>query len=264
MAERTCPYCGQSMAHPRRVQCGADDCKRAYQRDRMRTYMRGERKRQGVDPQPFDCAQCGTRCTPGENVAPHATKFCGRGCKVEWHREHAPPPSAEAVAAKRRSRRRAAAERRLARAARGTDGGVRVWIAGPCAECSEPFVCQYRDAVACSEMCSRRQKRRRNRRAYRAKYGSDTHRNRARRHGVPYEPIAVEQIFERDGYRCGICGGQTDPNAAVPAPNAPTLDHVIPVSRGGPHLPSNVQCACFECNWRKADGLSPAAAPMVA
>lgn len=35
---------------------------------------------------PFDCAQCGTHCIPGDNVAPHATRFCGQTCKAAWHR----------------------------------------------------------------------------------------------------------------------------------------------------------------------------------
>ena len=70
-----------------------------------------------------------------------------------------------------------------------------------------------------------------------------------------YEPINIPSIFGRDRYRCGICGEQTNPFAKVPDPRAPTLDHIIPVSKGGPHIASNVQCACFECNWRKRDTL---------
>lgn len=34
-----CPHCGTPMSNPRRVQCGAADCKRAWQRQRMRTYF---------------------------------------------------------------------------------------------------------------------------------------------------------------------------------------------------------------------------------
>jgi hypothetical protein len=78
--------------------------------------------------------------------------------------------------------------------------------------------------------------------------------DRARQYGVAYEPIDRRKVFRRDGYRCGLCGEQTDPDAPLNSPRAPTLDHIVPVSRGGPHLYSNVQCACFECNWRKADG----------
>ncbi|HEY6731886.1 MAG TPA: HNH endonuclease [Solirubrobacterales bacterium] len=71
---------------------------------------------------------------------------------------------------------------------------------------------------------------------------------------MAYEPIDRRTVYRRDGYRCGICGEQTDPDAPLNSPRAPTLDHIIPVSQGGPHLYANVQCACFECNWRKGDG----------
>jgi hypothetical protein len=37
--------------------------------------------------EPFDCAGCGKPCKPGENVAPHATRFCSKRYKRSWHRE---------------------------------------------------------------------------------------------------------------------------------------------------------------------------------
>jgi len=43
-------------------------------------------------------------------------------------------------------------------------------------------------------------------------------------------------------------------NAVVPHPKAPTIDHVIPLSKGGTHEPANVQLAHYYCNSIKADG----------
>lgn len=34
-------------------------------------------------------------------------------------------------------------------------------------------------------------------------------------------------------------------------PDYPTIDHIVPLSKGGPHLWSNVQVACAECNIAK-------------
>jgi 5-methylcytosine-specific restriction endonuclease McrA len=82
-------------------------------------------------------------------------------------------------------------------------------------------------------------------------------RKRAEQFGVQYEPISKVLVFQRDSYRCGICGEQTDHTVDFPDPLAPTLDHVVPMSKGGPHLYSNVQCAHFECNKRKADSSPP-------
>ena len=37
------------------------------------------------------------------------------------------------------------------------------------------------------------------------------------------------------------------------APNAPELDHRIPISKGGGHLYNNVQCLCRRCNGLKSN-----------
>lgn len=83
--------------------------------------------------------------------------------------------------------------------------------------------------------------------------GSGTHRARARRYGVPYEPIDRAEVFARDGWRCGICGKAVDRRIKSPHPMSASLDHIIPMSLGGPHLPHNVQCAHFGCNSRKCN-----------
>lgn len=58
------------------------------------------------------------------------------------------------------------------------------------------------------------------------------------------------QIYERDGWRCGLCGWPVLKAATVPHPLSPTLDHVLPLASGGLHDPDNVQCAHFSCNSR--------------
>lgn len=60
-------------------------------------------------------------------------------------------------------------------------------------------------------------------------------------------------IFERDQYTCHLCGRQTDPLIRVPDPFAPTLDHVVPLSKGGSHTEGNIRTACFICNSRRGD-----------
>lgn len=47
-------------------------------------------------PTPFDCEQCGMRCTPGEDVAPHASRFCGKPCKALWHKRREEQVAADA------------------------------------------------------------------------------------------------------------------------------------------------------------------------
>ena len=72
------------------------------------------------------------------------------------------------------------------------------------------------------------------------------------------ETINPEEIFERDGWRCQICGKLVSrrlykTNGTKRYANAPSIDHIIPISRGGEHIKANVQCACYLCNCRKGN-----------
>jgi 5-methylcytosine-specific restriction endonuclease McrA len=80
------------------------------------------------------------------------------------------------------------------------------------------------------------------------------HRARARRFGVDHQQINKLSVFERDGWRCGICGDPVDRKAEWPAPMSVSLDHIVPLSAGGGHVPDNVQCAHLRCNLIKNDG----------
>lgn len=66
-------------------------------------------------------------------------------------------------------------------------------------------------------------------------------------------------VYKRDGWTCQICHEPVDPDAVVPAPLAPTIDHKIPLAAGGEHAPHNWQCAHFQCNSAKRDVLEEAA-----
>lgn len=125
----------------------------------------------------------------------------------------------------------------------------RTWTAGACVSCGATFVVRNDPQITtCSEKCQRRVHRKR----HRAKHGrSDIHRHRARRYGVEYEPISNRSVFERDDWRCGICGEDVDRSVKAPHPLSPSLDHVVPMSLGGGHTLDNVQCAHFRCNTLK-------------
>jgi len=81
-------------------------------------------------------------------------------------------------------------------------------------------------------------------------------RRRGWKAGGGYKALHFRVIAERDGWLCQLCGDPVEWDAAVPEPLAPTMDHIIPLSRGGAHHETNVQLAHFICNCRKADGLA--------
>lgn len=97
-------------------------------------------------------------------------------------------------------------------------------------------------------------KRRAYRRKLRAEGKDHRHiRQRARRYGVAYESINPQHIFNRDGWRCGICRKAIKRGVQVPHPLSASLDHIVPLSKGGGHVRNNVQCAHFGCNSRKGN-----------
>lgn len=95
--------------------------------------------------------------------------------------------------------------------------------------------------ISCRVAAKRKHKRSRPARA----------RRRARLRTATIERFTHTEIFDRDGWLCGICGQPTERDAVVPALLAPTLDHVVPLAAGGAHSRANVQCAHFICNSRK-------------
>lgn len=75
---------------------------------------------------------------------------------------------------------------------------------------------------------------------------------RARRKHVFAEHIKPIEVFKRDRWVCQLCKRAT-PRALLgtASKRKPTVDHIVPLSKGGCHTFQNVQCACAECNGRK-------------
>lgn len=79
---------------------------------------------------------------------------------------------------------------------------------------------------------------------------------RARKHTNLYESVNPVKVFNRDRWICKLCGIKTPKRMrGTIAPNAPELDHIVPLSKGGQHTYSNVQCLCRSCNSNKHDKL---------
>lgn len=75
----------------------------------------------------------------------------------------------------------------------------------------------------------------------------DASKRRARMKGSSeFEDVDHGVVYDRDEGICGIC--------YLPAPPSKwQLDHIIPVSRGGPHTYANTRVSHSECNsWKKA------------
>lgn len=63
------------------------------------------------------------------------------------------------------------------------------------------------------------------------------------------------RIFRRDNYTCKGCGKQFDHSDWKG--KGLTIDHVIPVSKGGSNRDHNLQTMCSDCNHKKGSEIEP-------
>ena len=60
------------------------------------------------------------------------------------------------------------------------------------------------------------------------------------------EPHIKQSVYRRDNGKCAYCGRHRNIKYM-------TIDHIIPISKGGTDDMSNLQCTCKACNNLKED-----------
>lgn len=162
---RPCPYCGAAMTHPRRKQCGKEDCKRAFTAERMRAWQREYRNTNG-----------------------------------QWYTHERYADGQRAY--HRRRRQQLGHWRKLyPEVAAQADARRRMWMEQASAA----------------------------------------------------ETFAPLDVHTRDEWTCQLCQQPIDPAVAWPDPMSPSVDHIVPLSKGGAHAMINVQSAHLSCNSSKGD-----------
>lgn len=77
---------------------------------------------------------------------------------------------------------------------------------------------------------------------------------RAMQKAAHVEAVDPYKVFDRDKWRCQLCGRRAPKSKRGTCDDdAPELDHIQPLSKGGEHSYRNTQCACRRCNQAKAD-----------
>lgn len=152
-----------------------------------------------------------------------------------------------------------------------------------CQQCNEVFTSARLDARFCAKRCSSRWQREHAPtgcsvagcpRPLRAKGMCNTHYRKARgerqqgwndrrrdnyhrrralkKRVTTGDPVSLAYIRERDRDRCHLCGKRIG-KRAWPHPLSPSLDHVIPLTKGGGHDSANVRLAHLACNSAKGN-----------
>ena len=203
----------------------------------------------------FNCQGCG-QSVSRKKRGRDARLFCSKVCAGAWHRAR----TAERVEIERRKRRAELEIRRAEKRVAAKDRNrakVRIFMrrkyaafraANPlpshvftCVRCGNEFMTnRARYRKFCSRQCAQRA------------HASD-HCERAKRYGGARTwTITSAVVFDMAGWRCQICETETPRElTGSHSPNAPELDHIIPLSKGGGHTWDNVQCACRQCNSKK-------------
>lgn len=96
---------------------------------------------------------------------------------------------------------------------------------------------------------------RRNRQSNPEREREKCRRRRARLLNALVATVDLQEIWTRDDGQCQICSIAIDATLKWPHRLSLTIDHLMPLSRGGTHEPANVRLAHSVCNSRKGDRL---------
>lgn len=77
------------------------------------------------------------------------------------------------------------------------------------------------------------------------------HRRRARLKGIPADDVTVVDLMIAQDFTCYLCNGPMDPELKKPHPLSPSIDHIVPIARGGTSLRENLAAAHLGCNCAK-------------
>lgn len=114
-----------------------------------------------------------------------------------------------------------------------------------CIECGTRFIAKY-GRKCCSVEC---RKKRNNR------LQDINRRHKLKENGKINWSITLKKLYKRDKGICHLCGKKVDMNLDINDNWYGSIDHVIPVSKGGTHTWDNVKLAHRKCNSLKRDNI---------
>jgi len=124
-----------------------------------------------------------------------------------------------------------------------------------CIECAESFVGHRVRLRYCSLGCARKRH---------SRIRDLNRRKKLKENGIIDNSITLSKLISRDKGKCKLCEGRVKVNDYIKTieshfiagNNYPSIDHVLPVSKGGTHTWDNVQLAHRVCNAKKNDNIT--------
>ncbi|CAI3425860.1 NUMOD1 domain-containing DNA-binding protein [Enterococcus cecorum] len=236
-----CKICGKLFSGRKKKYCSqacSDEARRIRNRDRWRK-----------DHPDWDkdvnkiCVWCGKSYEVKPRYASQS-RFCSDECRQTWYsRQKGHKPMEEHLKELEQQKEEAARIKEAERKAR-----IKTKV---CTECGETFETIQPNQLTCSKECSRLRKNRLKRHHKEKRYNETN---------LIDKDITVNALYKRDKGICYICGGECDfddhqstDGHFICGPTYPSIDHVIPIARGGMHAWDNVKLAHHLRNAKKSD-----------
>ena len=228
--------------------------------------VNARKKNPGKKPIAQPCSFCGSVKLLGDANARAFSKsgraFCDEDCACCWKSIHYASANhkpfeesrqrtmeRKAIEAKQVAKRKD--EREVARLIKPVNAKTPGYVT--CTVCHKTvWVEQHPDRKFCSDACMRKGPN-----ATRSKRNA-RHRRRLREKSREiHQTICLDQLMKKHRNRCRQCNTLCVKPEGYNHPNEGTIDHIMPVSKGGFHLWNNVQLLCRQCNTAKRDVVLP-------
>lgn len=217
-----------------------------YCRDSFRVYVR--------------CDKCGAEGERSLEGFRKGTAICFNCRRIESEKRKAENRKLREIKNQKRER-----ERELQKAEREKEKNRKFDEVHVCRICGQPYTPRqymescglkyFSNAGYCSATCRYNELRRKSNEC-KKKSGrkNDKHYRRAIKLGLPAERgITLKKLIERDGLFCRVCGVICIYGGDPKSDLYPSIDHIVPINKGGGHTWDNVQVAHRICNSVKSD-----------
>lgn len=240
--EKECICCGKKFLGKRINKYCSEQC---YKRQGKRN----QRRKKGIEPRNYrefkvvSCPYCSKEFQQNRARLTYCSKECARKANGELYHALAEPRRLE----REKHRKLKIAKKGLIKDCGSVNKQIssmerRIELTKNCIICGKKFIAKSNNNSCCSKKCSdKNANRQKEKRLY--------------KNGKPDLTINLNALYIRDNGFCQICGKHIDFNCDPNSDFYPSIDHIIPIAKGGLHKWDNVQLACRKCNYLKGDNL---------
>lgn len=220
------------------------------------------RKHPGRQPLAVACTFCGSVKLLGDanrrSYEKSGRAFCDEDCACGWKSTHYASPNHKPMEEVRQrtkarkqaediERKRRKEEKEIARMLRPVNAKTPGYYT--CVVCRKTeWVEQHSQKQYCSDKCRRK--------STKAKLLKKNRKRKIKSKAIS-QSIALESLMKKFRKRCKHCNTLCVYPEGYNHPNEATIDHIMPLSKGGLHLWNNVQLLCRRCNTAKSDKIMP-------